>query len=135
MSWKRTSLWMSEANERAWMLSDNISGSNRVNERSKWGRWGLLVLSAISYFIGNARCRIFPRCAWQIKVDAVRLKKLQLHALPKLRQHNHNRLQWHFTIEKTKATDDDTTKIEFYKHKRAFWQTEIMVFITMLREM
>ena len=39
------------SDERAWILSDNISGSNRVNERSEWARWGLLVLSAISYII------------------------------------------------------------------------------------
>ena len=35
--------------ERAWILSDNINGSNQVNERSEWAWWWLLVLSAIPY--------------------------------------------------------------------------------------
>ena len=28
------------SDERAWILSDNISGTNRSNERSEWSRWG-----------------------------------------------------------------------------------------------
>ena len=31
---------MSKANERAGILSDNISGTKSTNERSQWGRWG-----------------------------------------------------------------------------------------------
>ena len=43
MSWKRTSLWVSKANERAWILSDIMCGTSNSEE--------LLVLAAITYNI------------------------------------------------------------------------------------
>ena len=70
MSWKRMSRWMSEANERAWILSDNISGSERSEE--------LLVLSAISYII-NVRLnhvRFFSQ-THQGKITSWRMSEME----------------------------------------------------------